>query len=67
MTTITPDNLGETLRAIRNEQNVTQQQLADITGMPIHTIQRIEVGESSPSFDNLHKLVSGLNKKVVLK
>lgn len=46
----------ETIKALRNKKGLTQQQLADETGMTLRTIQRIENGEVKPSFHSLKNL-----------
>jgi transcriptional regulator with XRE-family HTH domain len=46
----------EQLKEIRTQKGLTQQQLADQTGMTLRTIQRIEKGEVKPSLHSLNAL-----------
>ena len=41
--------MGKLLKEIRKEKNLSQQELADLSGVSLRTIQRIEKGESFPS------------------
>ena len=44
------------LKELRTKKGLTQQQLADETGITLRTIQRIENGEVRPSFHSLNNL-----------
>lgn len=46
----------EQLKEIRTQKGLTQQQLADQTGITLRTIQRIEKGEVKPSLHSLNVL-----------
>lgn len=48
----------------RINQNLTQKQLADITGMKQSNISRLESGEYNPSLKFLKKLAEGLGKEL---
>lgn len=52
--------IGGRLRALRNQQDVTLEQLAEASGLPPETISRIERGRSSPSLRSLERLAVGL-------
>lgn len=45
--------LGQHLRAVRNEANLTQEQLSDLSHVSIKHIAGIEKGEKNPSFEIL--------------
>lgn len=46
----------------RKEQNLTQKELAEKTGIPQSNISRFESGEYVPTFDFLKKIARGLGK-----
>lgn len=55
-----PDNFGMILCQARIQAGLTQQQLADITGMHQGDISRIERGFSEPSLATIKRLADGL-------
>lgn len=54
------DELGTRLRRTRREQDVTQQALAEQTGLSYQAINRIERGHTSPKLDTIAKLAAAL-------
>ncbi len=65
---ITPDNIGDVLRDLANENGVTQNTLAEKTGITRQTINRLFTNKGySPSIKVVHDLAKVLDKKVVLK
>ncbi|MBD2487769.1 helix-turn-helix domain-containing protein [Aulosira sp. FACHB-615] len=56
---------GRRLRQIRRLKNLTQQQLAEATGISVEFLSNIERGINAPSFDTLEKLVEVLNVSYV--
>ncbi len=52
---------------IRNEQKLTQQELADRTGTKQSNISRLEKGEYNPSLKFLKKLAQGLGKELYIE
>ncbi len=57
------DSLGETIRDLRRQQHVTQEQLAEGICSPI-TVSRIENGHQMPSKAILDALLSRLHSSV---
>ncbi|MBH0778747.1 helix-turn-helix domain-containing protein [Nocardia bovistercoris] len=53
--------VGNELRAARARRDLTRQQLADLTGLAVSTIQRFENGERSPDMQQLHALCGALD------
>ena len=51
----------------RKEKNITQKQLAEITGIAQADISRMETGNSNPSLHTLQRLASGLGMMVKLE
>lgn len=51
----------------REEQGVTQKQLASITGIPQADISRLENGNANPSLKTLKRLAEGMGMKLKLE
>lgn len=51
----------------RNEQNLTQSELAERTGIRQSNINRIEKGQALPSILTLSKIAHGLGKELQIK
>ena len=51
----------------RNEQNLTQSDLAKRTGLRQSNISRIENGQAMPSITTLSKIAHGLGKQLQIK
>lgn len=49
-------NWGETIKDRRSILGISQQDLADISGVSLRTIKMIEVGKSNPSVATLEKI-----------
>ena len=54
------------LISARQEQNMTQAELAEKTGIRQSNISRIESGAASPTIDTLARLAEGMGKKLVI-
>lgn len=53
-------NVGENLRRLREQRDLTIRALADQSGLAINTISLIENGKSSPSVNTLQQIASAL-------
>ncbi|WP_299780793.1 helix-turn-helix domain-containing protein [uncultured Formosa sp.] len=53
-------SLGKKVKRLRNSQGISQEFLAEESGLSIRTIQRIEKGETSPNGDTCRKLSDAL-------
>ena len=51
----------------RSEQNLTQSELAERTGIRQSNISRIEKGQAMPSISTLNKIAHGLGKQLQIK
>ena len=49
-------NMGEKLRSLRIEKNLTQKQVADRIGLAISAVSSYESGSRYPTYDTLLKL-----------
>ena len=54
------------LLKLRNEQNLTQQELADRTGINRSDISKIEHGNANPSLKTMKRLAAAMSKKVCI-
>lgn len=57
--------LGERLRSIRNGLGMTLADAARVTGTGASTLSKIELGQMSPTYDMLQKIVRGLKIDIV--
>lgn len=53
--------IAETLKRVRLQRDLSQQELGDMAGVDRKTINRIENGHYSPSVDTLIRLAESLN------
>lgn len=58
-------NLGDKIKKLREEKNLSQQDLADMADVAKSTIQRIEKGKYNPSIILLRKIAESLEFKIV--
>lgn len=59
----------DTLKKRRNALGVTQENLAELSGVGLRTLKALESGKSNPTFETLNKLaeVLGLELKLEIK
>ncbi len=57
-------NVFETIRNRRALLGVTQEELADVTGVSIRRIVDIERGKATPSFATLQKIAAALGLEI---
>ena len=55
---------GRRLKFLRKQASLTQEQLADKTGLTIESISNIERGLFGPKFDNLEKIAAVIEVEV---
>ncbi|WP_413406718.1 helix-turn-helix domain-containing protein [Paenibacillus amylolyticus] len=55
------NSVGERIRAIRKAKGLTQQQLAELSGLDDAYVGSVERGERNFSIDTLEKIISSLN------
>ena len=54
------DTIGKQIKRRRKLLGVTQKQLADLSGIGINTLTKIERGEGNPTLDVLNKVLDTL-------
>ena len=55
---------GKRLKFLRKRLDLTQEQLAEPTGLTIESISNIERGLFGPKFDNLEKIAAAIDVEV---
>ncbi|MCF6256049.1 MAG: helix-turn-helix domain-containing protein [Gammaproteobacteria bacterium] len=55
---------GKRLKTLRKQAGLTQEQLAEATGLTIESISNIERGLFGPKFDNLEKIANEIGVEV---
>ena len=60
-------NFGKIIKERRNLLGLTQQDLADYSGLSLRIIKSIETGKGNPSLNTLHKLVDILGLEIILQ
>ena len=58
--------IGERVRKLRLDNNLSQEDLANEADIPISQIGRIERGETNPTISTLHVIASALNVELKL-
>lgn len=54
------EKLGQHVRELRNDRSLSQQELAERSGLDRTTISRLERGKHQAGFDTLHSIAAGL-------
>lgn len=57
-------DVGQRLRALREAQNLSQRQLAELSGVTNGMISMVEQNRTSPSISSLKKILGGLNLSI---
>lgn len=63
---IAPMNTNEVIKRRRGILKITQQDLAELSGVSLRTIKEIESGKANPSFNTLSKIVDILGMEITL-
>ena len=58
------EKFGRRLRELRLAKELTQERLAELTGLSVDFLSLVERGRSSPSFENLDAIASALKVQV---
>ncbi len=54
-------NFGQRVRSLRQSKHLSQEKLAELTGLHSTYIGQIERGEKSPTLDSVYKIALGLD------
>lgn len=59
-------SIGQQIRVRRKELMITQNNLADIAGININTLYKIERGEANPTLEVLYKITEVLGLEITM-
>ena len=59
--------MSKEIQRVRAEANLTQKELADLTGIDQSDISKIERGISNPTVSTLERIASALGAKLVIR
>ena len=60
MSQIKEPSVGKMIRSLRDKQRLSMRDLAEMSGLSVNAISKIERGENSPTVASLHQLASAL-------
>ena len=60
-------NISTIIKERRKTLSITQQELAELAGVGINTLTKIERGEANPSLEILHKVLDTLGLEIEVK
>lgn len=62
----TPKNIGHAIRQARKEKNLTQKELASMSGVWQETISKIETGSSGTKLETIFDLMAALDLEITV-
>lgn len=63
---MTKKKLGQKIKERRKIMSLSQNQLADYTGLSVVTLSQIESGKANPSFETLNEIFHFLNLEILV-
>lgn len=63
---MTKKELGQKIKERRKIMSLSQNQLADYTGLSVVTLSQIESGKANPSFETLNEIFHFLNLEILV-
>lgn len=60
-------NIGNAIKSRRKSLRVTQPQLAELAGVSVNTLYKIERGQANPTIDTLDKIADILGLELTLQ
>jgi transcriptional regulator with XRE-family HTH domain len=61
------EDIGKTIKERRRSLKITQPDLADLAGISVNTLYKIERGEANPTIDILEKIVEVIGLEIKLE
>lgn len=61
------NQIGESIKNRRKELGITQPHLAELAGISINTLYKLERGKGNPSLSILNKLIEVLGMELILE
>ena len=62
-----PISIGEQIKLRRKELRITHPDLAEIAGVSVNTLYKIERGEANPTLEVLEKLLDVLGLEILIR
>ena len=62
-----PISIGQQIKLRRKELRITQPDLAEIAGVSVNTLYKIERGEANPTLEVLEKLLDVLGLEILIR
>lgn len=59
-------NIGENIKILREEQNVSRKVLAEMAGISMSHLEKVECGARKPSMDTYQRILDALQTDVVM-
>lgn len=63
---VTSMNIGETIKALREKQNLSRKLLAEIAGISMSHLEKIETGARRPGMDTYQKILDALKTDIIM-
>ena len=63
---MTKKEIGKKIKERRKVMSMSQNQLANYTGLSVVTLSQIESGKANPSFDTLNEIFHFLNLEILI-
>lgn len=63
---MSPNELGQAIRNRRKLARITQADLADLSGLSVHTLSDLETGKGNPTLEVISKLCSVVGLEIQL-
>jgi HTH-type transcriptional regulator / antitoxin HipB len=64
---LSPENLGQALRAARKQKGLSQKDVGHSVGMEQHTISKIEKGSPGTALNTLFRLLAALDLELIVQ
>ena len=59
--------IGFLIQQRRDQMRITQQQLAEMAGVGINTLYKIETGQANPTLESIEKITNVLGMEITLQ
>lgn len=60
-------NIGETIRLLRKTREISKPEMAEMIGISISHLEKIEAGTRRPGIDTYHKILKAMGADMVIR